>query len=35
MSLDRFGAHRHEGHTADSLSRRYWVRHLTRGFDSR
>jgi len=25
MSLDRFAAHRDEGHTADSLSRRYWV----------
>ncbi|WVZ55541.1 hypothetical protein U9M48_006188 [Paspalum notatum var. saurae] len=24
MSLDRFAAHRDEGHTADSLSRRYW-----------
>ncbi|TVU48318.1 hypothetical protein EJB05_07951 [Eragrostis curvula] len=24
MSLDRHGAHRDEGHTADSLSRRYW-----------
>ncbi|CAN6314401.1 unnamed protein product [Urochloa humidicola] len=26
MSLDRFAAHRDEGHTAESLSRRYWVR---------
>jgi hypothetical protein len=25
MSLDRFAARRDEGHTADSLSRRYWV----------
>ncbi|OEL38235.1 Serine/threonine-protein kinase EDR1 [Dichanthelium oligosanthes] len=24
MSLDRFAAHRDEGHTAESLSRRYW-----------
>jgi hypothetical protein len=28
MSLDRHGAHRDEGHTAESLSRRYWVSHL-------
>lgn len=28
MSLDRHGVHRDEGHTAESLSRRYWVRHL-------
>jgi hypothetical protein len=27
MSLDRHGAHRDDGHTAESLSRRYWVRH--------
>jgi len=26
MSLDRFAAHRDEGHTAELLSRRYWVR---------
>jgi hypothetical protein len=25
ISLDRFAAHRDEGHTAESLSRRYWV----------
>jgi hypothetical protein len=25
MSLDRFAAHRDETHTAESLSRRYWV----------
>jgi hypothetical protein len=31
MSLDRFSPHRDEGrHTAESLSRRYWVRLPTR-----